>query len=364
MIGAGFGGLATAKALRRTDVNVTVIDRHNYHLFQPLLYQVATGLLDPSDIAYPIRRILRRSRNVRVHLADLRRIDLDRKRLVTSGEDVEYDVLVVATGSVTDFFGNTSLAARLSGLKHLTEALALRALLLRNFEAAALCRDEAERRRLLTVAVVGAGPTGVEYCGAVAELINHVLPRDFPELDFREARVVLIEAGDGALTAFAPQLGRSAIRSLERRGVRAHFGGVVTDARDGSLLLEDGSSIPAATVLWTAGVRPAAPAWSGRAVTTERGRIVVTPQLHLPDRPEVFVIGDGAATASGARVLPMLAPVAMQGGRHVARVIRARLRNRPSRPSATATRGRWPRWAGAAPWPRSARFVCAAFRPG
>ena len=186
IVGAGFGGLAAARALRRTAVDVTLIDRHNYHLFQPLLYQVASGLLDPSEIAHPIRTVVRHARNVDVLLAEMTGIDVVGRRVITTSGVVPFDILVLATGSATNFFGIPHLEERATGLKDLPEALALRARVLRAFEHAATCTDSAERRRLLTFAVAGAGPTGVEFAGALAELFTHVLPKDFPRLDFGE----------------------------------------------------------------------------------------------------------------------------------------------------------------------------------
>ena len=332
IVGAGFGGLAAARALRRTAVDVTLIDRHNYHLFQPLLYQVASGLLDPSEIAHPIRTVVRHARNVDVLLAEMTGIDVVGRRVITTSGVVPFDILVLATGSATNFFGIPHLEERATGLKDLPEALALRARVLRAFEHAATCTDSAERRRLLTFAVAGAGPTGVEFAGALAELFTHVLPKDFPRLDFSEVGVVLVEGADRVLGTFAPRLGRSAARRLERKGVRLLLGRTVKDVDGSALVLDDGERIDAAMIVWTAGVRAAPVAELLGVAVARQGRVRVTPQLHLPDDDAVFVVGDAAELEDRGEVLPMLAPVAIQEGKHVAHVIRARLRGHAEPP--------------------------------
>jgi NADH dehydrogenase len=328
IVGAGFGGLAAARALRHVHVDVTLVDRNNYHLFQPLLYQVASGLLDPSAIASPVRTIERRARNVDVLRAEVIGVDLDHRRLTTSASDLDYDYLVLASGSVTDYFGNDEARKHSVGLKDLGEAIALRSRLLTCFEQATLTTDALERRRLLTFAVVGAGPTGVEYSGAVAELINHVLPKDYRRLDFTEVSVVLIEAGERVLASFAPRLSRLAARSLQRKGVRIVLGEAVREVDERGLLLQGGERIDANTVVWTAGVRAAPPLKLDPDSLARGGRIKVTPSLHLAAHPEVFVIGDAAAVEDAGSVLPMLAPVAIQGGKYVGRAIAARIMDR------------------------------------
>jgi NADH dehydrogenase len=325
IVGAGFGGLAAARALRHLEVDVTIVDRNNYHLFQPLLYQVASGLLDPSAIASPVRTIVRRTRNVDVLRADVTGVDLERRRVATPAVVLDYDYLILASGSVTDYFGNEHAREHSIGLKDLGEALALRSRLLACFEKASLTGDAATRRRLLTFAVVGAGPTGVEYSGAVAELINHVLPKDYRRIDFAEVSVVLIEAGDRILASFAPRLSRLAARSLRRKGVRIILGDSVRDVDESGLLLQGGERIEASTVVWTAGVRAAPPLDLDDAALARGGRIRVTPTLRLSSHPEVFVIGDAAAVEQAGGVLPMLAPVAIQGGTYVGRAIAARV---------------------------------------
>lgn len=329
IVGAGFGGLAAAKALRRLPVDGLLVERHNYHLFQPLLYQVASGLLDPSEIAHPVRTVLRRVRNVDVLMAEVTGVDAAARQLHTSAGPVPYDMLVVASGSATNFFGIRDLEHHATGLKHLPEALRLRARVLDAFEQAAACPDPARRARLLTFAVVGGGPTGVECAGAFAELFRHVLPKDFPRLDFSEVQLVLLEGTNQVLGTFAPRLGRKAAKTLQRKGVRLLLNRQVRDADGGALVLDDGQRIDAATVIWTAGVRAEPVAAMLGAPAGSLGRVAITSQLHLQDHPEIFVIGDLAELQHGAAPLPMLAPVAIQQGQHVARVIRARLAGRP-----------------------------------
>jgi len=326
ILGAGFGGLAVARNLRHVEVGVTLVDRNNYHLFQPLLYQVASGLLDPSAIARPVRTIMRRAHNVDVLRAEVTDVDLDNRRVITSGAALDYDYLVIASGSVTNYFGNDGARTHSIGLKDLGEALALRSHLLSCFERAGLTSDAIARRRLLTFAVVGAGPTGVEYSGAVAELIKHVLPKDYRRVDFGEVSVVLIEAGGRILATFAPRLSRLATRSLQRKGVRIVLGESVRSVDESGLTLSSGDRIETATVVWTAGVRAAAPFDLDGVAIARDGRIKVTPSLNLTTHPEVFVIGDAAAFEQAGALLPMLAPVAIQGGTYVGKTIAARLR--------------------------------------
>jgi NADH dehydrogenase len=332
IVGAGFGGLAAARALRHVDVDVTIVDRNNYHLFQPLLYQVASGLLDPSAIASPVRTIVRRSRNVDVLRAEVTSVDLVQRRVMTSAKTLDYDYLVIASGSVTDYFGSEDARQRSTGLKDLGEALSLRSRLLGCFESASLIADPDARRRRLTFAIVGAGPTGVEYAGAVAELIKHVLPKDYRRVDFSEVSVVLIEAGDRILATFAPRLSRLAARSLERKGVRIVLGKSVRGIDDEGIVLDGGTRIETNNVVWTAGVHATNPLRMQGDALARAGRVKVTSELHLAEHPEVFVIGDAAAFEQARAVLPMLAPVAIQGGTYVGEVIAARLKgeNRPA----------------------------------
>ena len=319
--GAGFGGLTCARALKATPVDVLLLDRHNYHLFTPLLYQVASALLDPGEIARPIRELIRPLDNVEFRQAEVTGADLDRRLLLTDHGPVPYDYLVLATGSQSDYFGNQSLARHAFGLKELHEGLTLRNRVLARFEASRWISDSDERRVLLTFAVVGGGPTGVEMAGALSELIRLVLRRDYKDLDLAEVRVLLLEAGPSVLATFDQRLQEAARRSLVKTGVELQLGAKVQEVTAASIRLADGREIPAGTVIWTAGVRASD---LGTAIGLELGRqarIKVEPTLQLPGHPAVFVIGDLAgATVSGAP-LPMLIPVAMQEGRRVAATI-------------------------------------------
>jgi NADH dehydrogenase len=331
IVGAGFAGLAAAKALRRVDVDAVIVERHNYHLFLPLLYQVASGLLDPSEIAHPVRTALRRARNVDVRMAEVVGVDMDARQVTTSVGTLDYDALVLATGSVDNYYGLTPVERRACGLKSLEQGLALRSQVLRAFEQASVTGDENVRRRLLSFAVVGGGPTGVEYCGALGELIHRVLPKDFRHLDFTEVSITLVEGTDQVLGTFAPRLGRKAADALERRGVRVLLGRSVTGAGESELVLDGGERLPAGTIVWAAGVQ-ASPVSALLGVPAQRqGRVAVTDALHLADHPEVFIIGDAAEARDNDETLPMLAAVAIQQGKHVARVIDGRLRGRPDR---------------------------------
>lgn len=325
IVGAGFGGLNAARQLAHAPVDVVLVDRHNYHLFQPLLYQVASGLIDPSDVAHPVRAVLRHARNVDVLMAEVTGVDVERHRLHTSVGDERYDTLVLATGSATNFFNIASLEQRAIGLKDLPEALALRAHVLRSFEVASTCADPKERRRLLTFAVAGAGPTGVEYSGALAELIRHVLPKDFPRLDVHQARVVLIEGADRVLGGFSKRLSRDATRRLKRMGVDVMVGRFVKDVEGSTLVLDSGQRIAAHTIVWTAGVRATPVASMVGVEPASLGRVHVTSSLNVPGHDDVFVIGDAAEFEHRGESLPMLAPVAIQQGKHVAHIIEGRL---------------------------------------
>ena len=329
VVGAGFGGLNAVRSLHDVPVDVLLIDRHNYHLFQPLLYQVASGLIDPSEVAHPVRSVLRHARNADVLMAEVTGIDLENRRVHTSAGDERYDTLVLATGSATNFFGMERLEDRAIGLKDLPEALALRAHVLRAFEDASTCSDPVQRRRLLTFVVAGAGPTGVEYSGALAELIRHVLPHDFPRLDIHEARVVLIEGSDRVLGTFSKRLSRDASRRLKRMGVEIMTGRLVKDVEGATVVLDSGECIDAETIVWTAGVRATPVARMLCVDPVSLGRVRITPALNVVGHEDVFVIGDAAEFTVRGEPLPMLAPVAIQQGKHIARVIEARLLGKP-----------------------------------
>lgn len=316
IVGSGFAGLNAARALRGCDVDITIIDRRNFHLFQPLLYQVAMAALNPSDIAYPIRSIFRRQENVvQVLLAEVTAIDVD-ERTVTVGEDtVTYDYLLLATGATHSYFGRDEWEELAPGLKTLEDALEMRARVLRAFENADSEPDEAER--WLTFVVVGAGPTGVELAGALEEIAVHAMGEEFDRVDPARARVILVEGTDRVLPPYASTLSASAQRQLEELGVEVRTDCLVTDIDGRGVTLSSGERIEAGTVLWAAGVQ--ASSVGAMVGEVDRvGRLLVESDLSLPEHPEVFVAGDLAAVDG----VPGVAPAAMQMGRHVAGVIK------------------------------------------
>jgi NADH dehydrogenase len=328
--GAGFAGLTCARRLKRVDVDVLLIDRNNYHLFTPLLYQVASALLDPGEVARPVRELVRPLRNVEYKQAEVNGADLQRRLLLTDHGPLPYDYLVLATGAETDYFGNESLARHAFGLKSLDEALALRNRVLARFEASRWAKTAEERRSLLTFAIVGGGPTGVELAGAYAELIRLVLRKDFRDLDLNEVRVLLLEASDKLLAPFESDLRAAALRSLQSKGVEVKLSARVAEVTKDTVKLADGEEIGASTVVWTAGVKASS---VGAALEVELGRqkrVKVGPTLQVPGYPTCFVIGDLAAATDGDVVLPMLIPVAMQEARRVAATIGELVHNRPA----------------------------------
>ena len=325
IVGAGFGGLACANALKALPVRVTLIDRHNYHLFQPLLYQVATGGLSPAEVATPIRGMFRAHRNVAVRLGTVTGVDPAARTVMVGGDALAYDTLVLATGAQHSYFGRDDWAPYAPGLKRIEDGVMARSKVLKAFEQAESARDEAERRRLLTFVVIGAGPTGVELAGAVAELAHTGLADHYRAIDTGDARVILVQSGDRVLPSFPEVLSAEARASLEGLGVEVRLGARVTGIDAGGVAIGD-ERIEAATVLWAAGVIASpAGAWLG-AACDRAGRVVVEGDLSVAGRPEVFVIGDTAASnAWNGMAVPGLAPAAKQGGVYVAKLIRARL---------------------------------------
>jgi NADH dehydrogenase len=332
VIGAGFGGLAVVRGLAHAPVDVLVIDRNNYHGFWPLLYQVATAGLEPQQIAQPVRAIIRRSPNISFRLATVESIDRARRVVITDQAEFPYDELVVAPGSATNFFGLEAVAAHSFELKDVSDSLAIRNHMLLRFEQAAAERDPERLRRMLTFVVVGGGPTGVEMAGAITELIRHVLRKDFPTLDFRNVRVTLVEAADRLLLAFPATLAAKAQRKLLKLGVEIRLNTSVVGFENDRLQLKDGSTLATETVIWAAGVQ-GAPLGAQMGEPLQRGaRIAVTPELHLPDDPSVWVIGDLAyLPGPDGRPYPQLATVAMQQGRLVTRNLLSKLRGQPLR---------------------------------
>jgi NADH dehydrogenase len=319
--GAGFGGLTCARALKRAPVDVLLVDRNNYHLFTPLLYQVASALLDPGEIARPVRQLIRPLGNVDFRQAAVTGVDFDGRRLLTDRGSIQYDYLVLATGAQSDYFGNETLARHTLGLKGLGEGLAVRNHILSRFEESRWAGDEAARRALLTFAVVGGGPTGVEMAGAISELIRLVLRKDYRNLDINEARVVLIEAAPHVLGAFVPSLREAARRSLEKKGIELMLETKVEAVTNSSIRLAGGHEIAAGTVIWTAGVRASDLGEATGLHLGRQARVMVEPTLQVEGHPAVFVIGDLAGARDGEAFLPMLIPVAMQAGKHVATCI-------------------------------------------
>jgi NADH dehydrogenase len=319
ILGAGFAGLAAAQEAARARLRVTVVDRRNHHVFQPLLYQVATAALSAPDVAAPIRRILRRHRETSVVLDEVVSLDLAGKRaLLAGGGALGYDYLIVATGATHSYFGHDEWARHAPGLKTLEDALEIRRRLLLAFEKAEQEGDADRRRAYMTFVVVGGGPTGVELAGALAEIARHTLRGDFRKIDPASARVVLLEAADHVLPSYVPELSESARRQLEGLGVEVRTNGLVTAVDEAGVALRD-ERIDARTVLWAAGVA-ASPLGRALGAPVDRaGRVQVTSELSVPGHPEVFVAGDLAAFAQEGRPLPGVAPAAMQMGRHAAR---------------------------------------------
>jgi NADH dehydrogenase len=335
IIGGGFGGLYAARALATLPVRVTLLDRRNHHVFQPLLYQVAGAALSPGDIASPIRWIVRRQRNIDVLLAEATAVELARHAVLTrDGRIVPYDFLIVAAGATHAYFGRDDWRPHAPGLKTLEDALEIRRRVLLAFERAELEVDESRRRVLLTFVVVGGGPTGVELAGALAEISRLSLARDFRHFDPGSARIVLVEAGPAVLASFPEPLREAARRDLERLGVEVRTGGPVTDVLPGRVEM-GGDVIEAETVLWAAGVA-ASPLGSTLGVPIDRaGRVIVQPDLTIPGHPDVFVIGDLASCAlPGGGQLPGVAQVAIQMGRHAARNIGRAIAGQPLTPFA------------------------------
>ena len=328
--GAGFAGLEASRALANAEVEVTLIDAHNHHCFQPLLYEVATAALSPADVAWPIRGIVRAQKNVRVIMARVMAIDVTARCVHTSEIDLPYDYLVLATGATHSYFGHDDWAPFAPGLKHIADATEIRRRFLLAFERAEVVEDETARARLLTFVIIGGGATGVEMAGAIAEVARQTLQHDFRRIDPRTSRIVLIEAGPRLLPAFPQALSDYAKRSLESMGVAVELNRKVTgcDAQGVSL---DGGRIEAATVIWAAGVvaSPAAQ-WIG-AGHDRAGRITVNPDLSVPGRPEIFAVGDTATVTDRAgNPVPGIAPAAKQMGSYVGKVIAARVQNRPA----------------------------------
>jgi len=324
IVGAGFGGLWAARAFAGKPFQVLLIDRNNYHTFLPLLYQVAAAEVEPEEIIYPVRSILRPARNVDFLLADVKRIDFVARTLETTGTIVPFDYLILAAGSATHFFGVAGAAEHSFTLKTLDDGIRLRNHILCCFERAAKDPDAKRRRQRLTYAIVGGGPTGVEYAGALAELLRGPLHRDFPQLDFRDARVVLLEGAGRLMPSLPERLGRYALARLRNMGVEVRLGAAVDRVDPGEIHLREGGFISTETTVWTAGVRgePTAAAWG--LPLDRNGRVAVGPALEVQGLAGVYAIGDLAQYEEDGRLLPMVAPVAMQQGAGAAANIQRR----------------------------------------
>ena len=335
VVGGGFAGLAAVKTLSkiRPPVRTTLLEQHNYHLFQPLLYQLATGVVQPADIAHPVRGIIRRYRRASVRMATVTGVDFDAREVLTQeGRSFPYDYLVLAAGATTNTFGIPGVEEYSFPLKTMPDALQLRAHLLRQFELADNDPSEIDRGAM-TVVVVGGGPTGVEMAGALHELFKHVLVHDFPDLDINQARVVLLEAMDHLLAPFHPSSRQHALDILQKRGVEVRLGSAMERATPDEVVLKDGSVIPTRTLIWGAGVRAHPLADVLGLEQTRGGRILVGEDLAVPGRPEVFVAGDLAGAGDGkGGLLPQVAQPAIQEAKHAAQNIERTLKGEPRTP--------------------------------
>jgi NADH dehydrogenase len=332
IIGGGFGGLYAAKTLRRAPVRITLVDRRNYHLFQPLLYQVATAALNPSDIAAPIRSILRHQQNISVILGDATSIDLDKRLIQLADGQLAYDILIIATGATHSYFGHAEWEENAPGLKTIEDALEIRRRVLLAFEAAEREDDPERQRAWLNFVVVGGGPTGVELAGALSEIARQTMLRDFRRINPSSARVILIEGLDRLLPPYPPDLSAKASAQLQALGVEVMTNTTVTRVTDHEVAADE-TIIPTRTVLWAAGVQ-ASPLARSLGVPLDRaGRVLITPDLSVPGHPEVFVIGDlAAATQANGKPVPGVAPAAIQEGTHTAKNIVRMLDDKPTLP--------------------------------
>lgn len=336
IVGGGFGGLYAARSLRKADIDLTLIDRRNFHLFQPLLYQVATGALSPGEIASPLRNVLNSQKNAQVVLGEVTAIDASAREVVLKdGSRIGYDTLIVATGSTHHYFGHPEWEKFAPGLKTIENATEIRARILTAFERAEMERDAETRHALLTFVVVGGGPTGVELAGALGEISRDTLRKDFRHIDPAEAKIFLIEGAPRLLPPYPEKLSRAAEKSLIGLGVQTRDGAMVVDVDENGVTVKSGATetrIPAKTVLWAAGVH-ASPLGKALGVPLDKaGRVNVDPTLAVPGRPEILVIGDLAYIENDGKPVPGVAPAAMQQGRYAAKLIEAKLRGETVKP--------------------------------
>jgi NADH:ubiquinone reductase (H+-translocating) len=329
IIGAGFGGLHAAQKLMGKPVRVTLIDKRNYHLFQPLLYQVATAGISPHEIAYPVRAIFQQYKNFSFLMSRVNSVDFDRKTILTEQGEVTYDYLIIAAGASVNFFGNASLEQNALPLKDVSDAVAVRNHVLRMFELAAQEQDLRKRQSMLTFVAVGGGPTGVETAGALSELIRLVLKKDYRQINMDNIRVILMEAAPRILAGFPEALQAAARKSLESKKVEVRLETKVSGYDGEKLALDNGEVIPTRTVLWSAGVRAASLIGKLGLEQVHSGRVKVLPTLQLLEQPNVYVIGDAAYIEENGKPLPMVAPVATQQGGHAAKNILAEIQKKP-----------------------------------
>lgn len=338
VIGGGFGGLYAVRKLREADVKVTLIDRRNHHVFQPFLYQVATAALNPSDIAAPIRRVLRAQGNASVILGEVTSIDLEARQVILDDRRLGYDKLIIATGAVPSYFGHDGWAAHAPGLKDIEDALAVRARIFTAFEAAERSEDPQVQRAWLTFVVVGGGPTGVELAGSLAEIAHHSLAKDFRNFDPTSARVLLVEAAPRLLGQFEPKMAAKAEKALSKLGVEVLTDAKVEDIGPGCVKIAS-DQIPTHTVIWAAGVK-ASPIGEGLGVELDAaGRVKVQQDLTIDGHPEVQVIGDLASVMSDGKLVPGVAPAAIQMGEHAASNIKRQLKGQPPTPFSYRDKG-------------------------
>lgn len=333
IVGAGFAGLTAAKRLKNAPARVTLVDRNNYHLFQPLLYQIAIAGLVPSQIAYPLRTIFRKQKNLTFQMGEVTSIDFEAKFVKLNGSVIAYDCLVLAVGGETEFFGMESVRENGFQIKDIESAVNTRNHLLKMFECASREADEEKRKAMLTFVVVGGGPTGVETSGALAELISHVMRKEYPELDIREARVILLEAGNALIASYPEELRRATLNLLQKKNVEVKFGAKLTDYNGQRVRLADGTEIQTQTLIWTAGVRAAGITSRLGVEAAGSGRVRSEATLQLPGHPEVYVTGDAAYLENGnGQPLPMLSTVAIQQGETAAENIQRAIKGLEQKP--------------------------------
>lgn len=333
ILGAGFGGLSAAKRLKNAPVQITLIDRQNYHLFQPLLYRVAIAGLIPAQVAYPVRTIFRNQKNLAFQMGEVTEVDFEARYIKMNGSVIAYDYLILAAGGQTNFFGMESVRQNAFFIKDVKSAIATRNHLLSLFERASREADADKRRAMLTFVIVGGGPTGVEIAGALAELISHVMRKEYRELDVREARVLLLEAGEALIVSYPDELRKATLRLLQSKNVEVQFNGRLTDYNGRRATLADGTQIEANTLIWTAGVKAAGIVETLGVEHANSGRVRTGATLQLPNHPEVYVVGDAAYLEDvNGQPLPMLSTVAIQQGDAAAENIRRALKSLPQKP--------------------------------